>query len=295
MSVTVQQGQISHCSATATAALLHPTCIIAEGVSMQRSIILTFGVTAYTVFFLTFLYLIAFVGNLQLTSLVSMFAPLATLVPRSIDTGGATGSMALALIIDFTLIMLFGVQHSVMARSGFKNWLKRHLPAPAERSIYVLISSLMLILLFWQWRPVADAVWQITGSLTQVLCWSLFAAGFGIVLLSTFLIDHFDLFGLRQVWAHARGREARPPQFAMPLFYRMVRHPLYIGFLLAFWSTPKMSAGHLLFAVVMTVYILIAIRLEERDLVRYHGELYQRYRDKVPMLIPLKGWSQRLD
>lgn len=262
---------------------------------MQRISILLFGIAVYAVFFLTFLYLIAFVGNLQLTPPAAVFAPLTALVPHSIDAGGVTGNTVLSLITDFVLIALFGMQHSVMARSGFKAWLKRRLPAPAERSVYVLISSLMLILLFWQWRPMAEPVWRVTNGSLQILCWCLFAAGFGMVLLSTFLIDHFDLFGLRQVWAHAQGREARSPRFATPLFYRMVRHPLYLGFLLAFWSATEMSVGHLLFAIVMSCYILIAIRFEERDLVRFHGELYQRYRTRVPMIVPFKGWLRRLD
>ncbi|HKV95950.1 MAG TPA: isoprenylcysteine carboxylmethyltransferase family protein [Gammaproteobacteria bacterium] len=257
---------------------------------MQRSFILLFGVIAYGLFLLTFLYLIAFVGNLQLTRLAETFPLVAALVPHSIDAGRPTGSLITALVINLVLILVFGMQHSFMARSGFKAWLKRYLPASAERSVFVLIASLVLILLFWQWRPIAVTVWRADSAWGQSFGWIVFAAGFGLVLISTFLINHFELFGLKQVWAQLRGREARPPQFAMPLFYKMVRHPLYLGFLLAFWGAPVMTAGHLLFAIVMSGYILVAIRFEERDLVQFHGQLYEHYRTRVPKIVPLTGW-----
>ena len=253
---------------------------------MRRAVILLFGIIAYGIFLLTFLYLIAFVGNLQLTWLTEAFPLLAALVPHSIDAGRPTGGLITAMVINLVLILVFGMQHSFMARSGFKAWLKRHLPASAERSVFVLIASLALILLFWQWRPIAVPAWTAQSSWGQALGWIVFAAGFGLVLVSTFLINHFELFGLTQIWAQLRGRESRPPQFATPLFYRLVRHPLYLGFLLAFWATPAMTVGHLLFAIAMSGYILIAIRFEERDLVRFHGQLYERYRARVPMLIP---------
>lgn len=257
---------------------------------MGRVIILLFGVVAYGVFLLTFLYLIAFVGNLQLTPLAKVFPLLVALVPHSIDAGRATSGLISAVVVNLALILVFGIQHSCMARSGFKAWLKRHLPASAERSVFVLIASLVLILLFWQWRPIAVTVWTAQSSWGEALGWIVFAAGFGLVLISTFLINHFELFGLMQIWAQLRGRESRAPQFATPLFYRIVRHPLYLGFLLAFWGTPVMTAGHLLFAIAMSSYILIAIRFEERDLVRFHGQLYEHYRTQVPKIVPFTGW-----
>ena len=262
---------------------------------MQRIAILLFGIAAYGAFLLTLLYLVAFLGNLQLTPLAHAFPPLTALVPHSIDAGGAAGGGALAFAVDLLLVALFGSQHSIMARSGFKGWLKRHLPAAAERSVYVLCSSLMLMLLFWQWRPLPYTVWESQATWALVLGWGSYGLGLGIALFSTFLLDHFELFGLKQVWAQLRDLDARPPQFAMPFFYKMVRHPLYLGFLLAFWGTASMTAGHLLFALAMTGYILIAIQLEERDLVRSHGQLYEHYRSLVPMLLPLKGWRRSME
>jgi protein-S-isoprenylcysteine O-methyltransferase Ste14 len=254
---------------------------------MQGAIVLVFGIAAYAIFFLTFLYLVAFVGNLQTTALLQGLPWLSDAVPHSIDAGRAPGALATAVAIDLGLILLFGLQHSVMARLGFKAWLRRRLPASAERSTYVLLASLVLILLFWQWRPIPETAWAITSGLGQAFAWTVFALGFGIVLLSTFLIDHFDLFGLKQVWRGFVGREPPPPHFTTPLFYRVVRHPLYLGFILAFWATPVMSLGHLLFASAMSAYILVAIRFEERDLVQQLGERYARYREQVPMLVPL--------
>jgi protein-S-isoprenylcysteine O-methyltransferase Ste14 len=195
----------------------------------------------------------------------------------------------LAVGVNLILILLFGMQHSIMARSGFKTWLHRTLPPSAERSVYVLMASLVLALLMWQWRPIPAVLWQAGSGWAVALGWTVYAAGFGLVFLSTFLIDHFDLFGIRQVWFQFRGRQAQPPQFKTPFLYRLVRHPLYLGFLLAFWGGPLMTAGHFLFAAGMSVYILIAIQLEERDLVRFHGPLYEQYRERVPMLIPTPG------
>jgi protein-S-isoprenylcysteine O-methyltransferase Ste14 len=190
------------------------------------------------------------------------------------------------LAIDLGLVALFGLQHSVMARLGFKTWLKQHLPASAERSVYVLLASAVLILLFWQWRPIPELVWAAQSTAGQWIGWSVFGAGFAIVLLSTVLIDHFELFGLKQAWRQFGGRDAEAPHFVMPFFYRVVRHPLYLGFILAFWGGPSMSVGHLVFAAAMTAYILIAIRFEERDLSRQLGERYLHYRAQVPMLVP---------
>lgn len=253
---------------------------------MKRSIILLFGLFSYAVFFATFLYLIAFVGNLQHTPLTQWLPWLPEVVPYSIDGGRATGPVSMAVVINLGLILLFGLQHSVMARMGFKRWLKKHLPAPAERSIYVLLASLLLILLFWQWRPIPSTVWSAESTIAASLGWIVFAGGFATVLVTTFLIDHFDLFGLKQVWAQFRGRKPDAPEFVTPLLYRLVRHPLYLGFILAFWGGPTMTAGHMLFAGGMTVYILIAIGFEERDLVHHIGNDYVRYRQRVPMLIP---------
>ncbi|WP_376694640.1 methanethiol S-methyltransferase [Wenzhouxiangella sp. EGI_FJ10305] len=262
---------------------------------MQRFLILLFGIAAYLVFLPTFLYLIAFVGNLQTTALVETIPALTWLVPQSVSYGRETGPVGLAVVINLALIALFGLQHSVMARSGFKDWLKKMLPASAERSVYVLISSLLLILLFWQWRPMGPVIWSVESGAGQAMLWTLFAVGFGITFISTYLIDHFDLFGLKQIWSQFRGRKAQPPRFVTPLFYRIVRHPLYLGFLIAFWTVPHVTLGHVLFAGGMTVYILIGIQLEERDLVRYLGKDYQRYQKQVPQLVPVPGKAWRDD
>lgn len=256
---------------------------------MQKFLILLFGIAAYLVFLPTFLYLIAFVGNLQTTALAETLPALTWLVPQSVSFGRETGSAGLAMAINLALIALFGAQHSIMARSGFKAWLKRSLPSSAERSVYVMISSLVLIVLFWQWRPSGPVIWSVESGALQTVLWTVFAAGFGITFIATNLIDHLDLFGLKQVWSQFRGRETQPPRFVTPLFYRIVRHPLYFGFLLAFWATPYMTLSHLTFAAGMSVYILIGVRLEERDLEHYHGEVYRRYKGKVPQLVPVPG------
>jgi protein-S-isoprenylcysteine O-methyltransferase Ste14 len=241
---------------------------------MHRIGVFIYGVLSYACFFATFLYAIGFVGGFG--------------VPRSIDSV-ATGSLGVALAVDVLLLTVFALQHSVMARPAFKRWWTRIVPAPAERSTYVLASSLALLLLFWQWRPIGGAVWQVELPAGQVVLYGLFAAGWLTVLVTTFLINHFDLFGLRQVWLHLRGEPYRPLAFTTPGPYRHVRHPLYVGWLLAFWATPTMTAAHLLFAVTTTAYILIAIQLEERDLGAVHGERYAEYRHRVPMLIPRIG------
>jgi protein-S-isoprenylcysteine O-methyltransferase Ste14 len=248
---------------------------------MKRLSIVLFGVVVYAVFFATFLYLVAFVGNLQ-----AYVPALASLVPRSIDFGGANSPTGVAALVDLALILAFGLQHSVMARTGFKAWLKQHLPASAERSVYVLLASLVLMLMFWQWRPIDVAFWNVSSSVGRTIAWSVFALGFGLVLLSTFLIDHFELFGLKQVFRQLLGRAEPQAGFVTPFVYKLVRHPLYLGFILAFWAGPSMTLGHLLFAAAMTGYILVAIQLEERDLVRSLGQSYEDYRQRVPMLVP---------
>jgi len=238
---------------------------------MHRIAVFLYGVLSYACFFVTFLYAIGFVGG---------FA-----VPRSIDSA-AEGPLGSAILIDVLLLAVFALQHSVMARPAFKRWWTRIVPEPAERSTYVLASSLALLLLFWQWRPIGGVVWQVEQPAGRAVLLGLFAAGWLGVLVTTFLINHFDLFGLRQVWLYLRGKPYRPLGFVTPGPYRHVRHPLYVGWLLAFWATPTMTVAHLLFAVMTTAYILIAIRLEERDLTTIHGERYARYRRSVPMLVP---------
>jgi methanethiol S-methyltransferase len=239
----------------------------------NRSIVFLYGLVCYVLFFGTFLYAIGFVGNL--------------FVPRSIDAPPA-GDFVSSLVIDLALLTVFAVQHSLMARPIFKRWLTRFIPEPAERSTYVLASSLALMFLFAFWQPLGGTIWSVEGPAAIVL-YALCAFGWGLVLVSTFLINHFDLFGLRQVWLYLKGVEYQPIGFRTPGPYRLVRHPLYVGWLFAFWATPTMTAAHLLFAVMTTAYILIAIRLEERDLVDSLGDAYREYRERVPMLIPFSG------
>lgn len=247
---------------------------------MSRVSALFYGAVAYTVFLLTFLYAIGFVSGLG--------------VPRTIDDG-ATGAPAVALAIDLLLLGLFAVQHSGMARPAFKRWWTRYVPAPIERSTYVLASSLALVLLFWQWRTLPLPIWQVDSEPARWALYALAAFGWLLVLTGTFVINHFDLFGLRQVWQYARHRgPGREAPFVTRGYYRIVRHPLMLGFLIAFWSTPQMSAGHLLFALMTTGYILIAVKfLEERDLVAQYGDTYRGYQRDVPMLVPWRARAQR--
>ena len=238
---------------------------------LKRLIYFAYASTSYLIFLFTFLYAIAFVGGF--------------IVPRRLD-GPLEGSLLHALAIDCALLTVFAVQHSVMARRWFKERWTRIVPWAIERSTYVLCASLALLLLFWQWRPLGMPIWTIENEAARLLLWALFAAGWSTVLIVTFLINHFDLFGLRQAWLPLLGRPYTPVSFRTPLPYRFVRHPLYFGFLLAFWMTPTMTLAHLVFAVATTAYIVLAIQFEEKDLLAEHGAAYAEYRRKVPMLLP---------
>lgn len=230
-----------------------------------------YGVVCYAIFFLTFLYAVGFLGNLW--------------VPKGIDDG-VVGSLGMAVGINVALLSLFALQHSIMARPAFKAAWTKLVAEPIERSTYVLFSSLALILLYWQWQPMPSIIWQVDAGIATVILQGLLFTGFLIVLYASFLIDHFDLFGLRQVYLYLRGVEYKHHPFATPGLYKLIRHPLYLGWLLAFWCTPTMTYGHALFAGVSTAYIFVAIIFEERDLVGLLGADYQSYRERVPMFIP---------
>lgn len=249
---------------------------------MSRLLALVYGTLCYTVFLMTFLYAIGFVAGLG--------------VPKHIDNGASVDFLS-ALVINLALLGLFAIQHSVMARPGFKRWWIRFVPAPIERSTYVLFSSLALIALFWFWRPLGPMLWNVETGWLRLSLYGVSALGWLIVLAGTFMISHFDLFGLKQVWTYSRGsadRDGSP--FVTRAFYRIVRHPLMLGFLIAFWATPSMSLGHLLFALMTTGYIVVAVKfLEERDLVAEHGDTYRDYQRRVPMLLPLRTSCQCLD
>lgn len=238
----------------------------------RRILAVGYGVASYLVFLVAFCYAIGFVGSL--------------VVPRTVDRGIDGAPFGVALLINTALLGLFAVQHSVMARPAFKRWWTRFVPPVIERSTYVLLASLVLLLLYWQWRTMPVVIWQIDQPAIRASLWTLFAAGWVTVLAATFMINHFELFGLRQVFAAWRESPGRNTGFRANLLYRLVRHPLMLGFLVAFWATPVMTAGHLLFAIGTTGYILIALRLEERDLQADLGERYRVYRNSVPMLIP---------
>lgn len=244
---------------------------------MSRFLALAYGIVAYIIFFATFVYAIGFVGNL--------------VVPKTIDSG-MSAPLSLALATDIVLLGIFAVQHSLMARPFFKRWWTRFVPEVIERSTFVLFASLALILLYWRWIPLTAPVWTVENPAAAAALIVVFWLGWATVLLSTFMISHFELFGLTQVWLNYKSRKP-DLQFRTPYLYAFVRHPIYLGFILAFWATPTLTRGHLLFAAMTTVYILIAIQLEEHDLVGTFGESYRNYRLRVRMLIPLPRTAAR--
>ena len=245
---------------------------------MKKVLFLAYGIVAYLIFFGTFCYAVGFVSTL--------------LVPKHIDSVPQS-SLSYAFLVNAALLSLFALQHSIMARPAFKQWWTRFVPEPIERSTYVLLSSLCLLLLFWYWQPLGGIIWQVESETIQLVLKYLCLFGFGIVLVSTFLINHFDLFGLRQVWFHFTGKNYEPLPFRTPLFYKYVRHPLYLGFMIAFWATPTMTAAHLFFAIMTTGYMLVAIQFEENDLVKHFGAKYQEYKTFAPMLIPFTKGSKK--
>ena len=243
---------------------------------MKKFLILLFGVISYFVFFASFLYAIGFVGNL--------------IVPKSIDSGEPG---LYALLVNIALLSIFALQHSIMARPGFKKWWTTIFSPAVERSIYVLLSSLALFLIYWKWQPMTEVVWNIEGEKYVMIIQIIFWAGWGIVLISTFLISHFHLFGLTQVFENFKSQSLSSPEFRKNVFYKIVRHPIMLGFIIAFWATPVMTYGHLLFAVVTTAYIFIAVKyLEEKDLVEMHGENYKAYQRETPMIIPFTKFKK---
>ena len=244
---------------------------------MVRFLFFLYGLVAYLLFFAAILYGIGFVGNL--------------FVPKGIDAG-VVGPLSTAIVVNVSLLLLFAVQHNVMARPWFKDWWTRFVPRPMERSMYVAAASLILLLLYWQWRPMPEAVWHVDSSVGRGILWAFYFLGWAIVFYSSFVIDHFELFGLKQVWMHLTGREQMTAPFSERSLYRWVRHPLMLGFIVAFWSAPTMSQGRLLFAVVTTAWILVAIQIEERDLAHFLGEPYRRYRRRTPMIVPWLGPSR---
>jgi methanethiol S-methyltransferase len=242
-----------------------------EDIAMNRIVAFLYGTLCYLLFLATFLYGVAFLGN---------FGPIKTIDGMGMMPFGQ------ALLINTLLLGLFAVQHSVMARPAFKRWWTRLVPKPVERSTYVLFSSLALLLLFYAWQPMGMVVWEIEDSMLRGAIYGFYAGGWLLILVATFLINHFDLFGLRQVWLYLKGQPYTLLKFSVPSLYRYVRHPLYVGWLLTFWAAPTMTAAHLVFAIATTAYILIAIRWEERDLIDAHGPAYEAYRAQVPMLVP---------
>lgn len=246
---------------------------------MKRGLAFVYGLVSYLLFLGVFLYAIAFVGDVW--------------VPRTIDGGGPTGPVWMSVLINLGLLSLFAVQHSGMARPGFKKWWTNIIPEPIERSTYVLIATLVLALLLWQWHPMPEVVWDVEAAWAQGLLWGLFGLGWALVLAATFMISHVHLFGLKQVHEHMKGEDPSAPAFQIRGLYKYVRHPLNLGFLIAFWATPEMTVGHLVFALATTGYIFVAMVLEERDLVARFGDRYRTYQDRVPRIVPRPA-SQRM-
>ena len=240
---------------------------------MGRIISFLYGVVSHVLFLLVFMYMVGFLSNF--------------IVPKSIDSG-AVGSFGLALIVNILLLALFAIPHSIMARPGFKQWWTTIVPKHIERSTYVMISNLFVILLMWQWQPMVGVVWRVENPVGALILWSLFGFGWLAIVITSFMINHFDLFGTRQVYLHLLNRDYSPLEFKTRGFYKYTRHPLMVGWLVAFWATPDMTVGHLVFAIGTTVYILIAIQIEERDLLKFHGEAYESYRRQVSMLVPFR-------
>ena len=247
---------------------------------MKRLSVFMYGVFSYLAFFVTFLYLIAFIGNL--------------VVPKTIDSGLTIG-IPQSAIIDLGLLSLFAIQHTLMARPGFKRWWTTLVPEPIERSTYVLATSISLALLCWQWRPMKELIWNVDNATGKAILFAFFFFGWGLALLSSFVINHFDLFGLRQVWFYLRNQKYSPVEFQMKSLYKYIRHPLVLGIIVGSWVTPRMTMGHLLLAVTFTAYILVGIQFEEHDLVHFFGENYTNYRRRVPMLIPFTKKRKSLD
>jgi protein-S-isoprenylcysteine O-methyltransferase Ste14 len=242
---------------------------------------LIYGAVCYLIFLFTTVYAVGFVGDI--------------VVPKSLDSGRVVSPLQ-AIVIDVALLGLFALQHGIMARPAFKRWWTRFVPRPVERSTFVLFASLALLLLYWLWLPLPETIWNLSSPLVRYIALTLYGMGWLIVVLSSWLIDHSDLFGIRQVYVYFRGRDYTAPDFKTPTLYRLVRHPMMVGFLVAFWATPHLTVGHLLFSLAMTGYILAGVHFEERDLLAYYGETYQRYRQHVRMLIPFpKGWGMPAD
>jgi protein-S-isoprenylcysteine O-methyltransferase Ste14 len=248
---------------------------------MTRAWFLFYGIIAYLLFFAAILYGIGFVGDM-------------TFVPKGINDGLST-PLITALAINTVLLLLFAVQHNVMARPWFKDWWMRFVPRPIERSTYVAVASLILLFLYWQWRPIPDIVWHVENATGRGALWALYFFGWALVFYSSFVIDHFELFGLKQVWRDYQGEELATAPFSERSLYRWVRHPLMLGFIIAFWSAPTMTLGRLFFAAVTTLWILIAIQIEERDLAHFLGEPYREYRARTPMLVPLSRSGKKAD
>lgn len=247
---------------------------------MKKVLIFLYGIICYVMFLGTFLYAVFFIADL--------------IVPKTIDSGTA-GAFGQSLLIDAILLSIFAIQHTGMARPAFKKWWTRVIPKHMERSTYVLLANLSLILLFWKWRPMPDVIWSVGSQWGQAVIWALFVAGWFILLTGTFMINHFHLFGLKQVYEGLQNKQLSSPKFMSPGYYKYIRHPLMLGFIIGFWATPEMTLGHLIFSIAATGYILVALKFEEHDLITYHGDTYIEYKKRVPMLIPFSKSNKARD